>query len=120
MLLAVFLLAAIGAAIATTLLLISVSSVQTTGSIQDSLQAKWFANSCAEAGLNQIVADVEYLGNGSLTFPTGACTYVVAQHDATSDVIRATGTVGNIIRRVAIVILVPQRSIQTWQEVTGF
>ena len=120
MLLAVFLLAAIGAAVSTTLLMLSVSSAQTSGTLQESLEARGLANTCAELGLQHMVGHTTYIGNGSLTLGQGSCTYTVAQLDASRDAVTGTGVVGGTTRKVEVIIVAAALSVTTWQEVPTF
>lgn len=120
MLLSVLVLAAIGVAISSTLMLLSISNVQTAAAAQDSQFAKSLANTCAELGLEQLVASATYLGSGSKTLQSGTCGYTVATYDASDDVVTAQGTSNQSTRKVKIIITIPGRSITLWQEVADF
>lgn len=120
MLLSVFVLSAIGVAVSTTLLSLSISSAQTTITTDEAQKAKALANTCAELGLEQIIVSVDYIGSGVGALGSGTCTYTVAALDPSTDVITAVGMSGQVTRKVKVMLAMPGRSIITWQEVSDF
>lgn len=120
MLLSVLVLAAIGVAVSSTLLLLSASGAQTAVTIQSAQAAKELANTCAQLGLEQLVANSSYLGSGTKTFSSGTCAYSVIQNGTGYDYVQAAATSSGAVRRVKVLITVPGRSIVTWSEVSDF
>lgn len=117
MLLSVLILAAIGMFVSTTLLILSVSSAQTAGSLQESEQARFLANACVEKGLQQLITSTTYTGSGSLTLSTGSCTYTVSAIDSSNDSVVGSSTVGQMTRRAKAMVYVSQLLVTTWQEI---
>lgn len=120
MILSVLTLATIGVAISSTLLLLSVANSQTALSSQDAQFAKSLANTCAELGLEGIIASASYTGSGSHTLLTGSCTFSVSAYDAYSSVVVATGVANQATRKVRVLVKVPSRTIMSWQEVADY
>ena len=120
MLLSTILLAALGVAISTTLLLLSISSAQTSAAVQNSAQAKSLSSACAELALQQLGISPTYLGSNTTPLFGGTCAYNVSAINASTDKINATGTVGQISRKTQIIIAIPSLSFISWQEVSDF
>ena len=116
MLLSVLILAVVGVAISTTLLMLSISGAQTAGTSEESQKARALANACAEKGLQQLVTSSSYLGSGSLTVGSNTCLYSVAVNDTSSDKILASSTVGQTTRKLLVKITVPGLTAMTWQD----
>ena len=123
-LVSVLVVGAVGIAITTSLLLLGVGSSQTSYAYQQSNQAKFLANACAEEALQQIRDSTLFAGSNSLTLGQGTCTYTVINTTPTGQerTITASGTVGTIIRKVVIFInkINPTMKVTSWQEVAGF
>ncbi len=117
MLLSVLILAAIGMFISTTLLILSVSAAQTTGSLQESQQARALASACVEKGLQQLITLNTYTGSGSQTLGLGTCTYTVSTIDPYNDSVVGVGTVGQTTRRAKAIIYISQLLVTSWQEI---
>lgn len=85
-------------------------------------QAKALANACAEQALQYIRSDVSYSGSGNLSLTGGTCSYTVINAGGANFTINATGTAGNAIRKIEILIsqVNPQINITSWQEVADF
>ncbi len=120
MLLSVLVLAVVGVAVSTTLLLLSVSAAQTATNVQESQGAKALANACTEIALQRLVVSASYLGNGLANIGQGSCTYTVAQIDSSRDTVGGTGTVGEMVRKVQVTITIPGLIVTSWQEVADF
>lgn len=118
-LLSVMIISAIGLSIATALLFLGTTTSQNSLLLQQSAEAKSFANACGEEALQQIYTDNAYSGSGSLTFAEGSCNYAVTNPGSQSPSISTQGSVGEIIRQVQITVgdLTPQLTISSWQEI---
>ncbi len=122
-LISVLVLAVVGMAISTTLLMMSVSSAQTTLIVQDALQAQELAHTCAELGLQALVTTPTFTGSSAsttLTGQSGSCIYSVVAIDATHSTINSTGAIRQVSQKVQIQMLIPQLTILSWQEVGSF
>jgi hypothetical protein len=118
-LLSVLILAAVGVAIATSLLYLSVGTSQTALATQESAESNALANACAEEALQKLVTSSAFTGTGALTLGQGTCSYTVAV-SGTNDSIKSIGTVGITVRKAEIIIAIPQLTISSWQEVSDF
>lgn len=116
LLLSVLILAAVGVFISTTLLFLSVSSSQTTSSLQKSSQAKALADACVEKALQELIISNSYVGSGSATFGGGSCTYTVSTADASNAAIVGVGVADQTTRRVRAILYRPQLRVTSWQE----
>ena len=121
MLISVLALAAVGVAITTTLLLLSIASSQTSLAQQESQQARAYASTCGELALQKLITTPAYLGILVVPLPQGSCTYSIAQKAAgANDKINAVGTINQTSRKVQIIVTTPNLSVVTWQEVGDF
>ena len=113
---------AIGLAVAVALLLLGSSATRTALAVQQSAQARMFADSCAEEALQQIRSSTSFVGSGSLTFGADTCWYNVTNLSGQSRLITASSTVGTIVRKVRVNLdrINPQINVTSWQEVDGF
>lgn len=85
-------------------------------------RAKGVVNACAEKALEQIRENVNYQGNGSLSFDYGNCFFTVSNLGGLNRNIIASSTVSGIIRKVSINInqINPKLNVLSWQEVANF
>lgn len=120
MLLSVLVLASVGTAVSTTLLLIGISSAQTFSTIEESHKAKALANTCAEMALQVIATTPSFVGSNSMVLGQGSCNYIVSATSGTEDQINATGIVGDTRRKVKVRLSMPERIILSWEEVSDF
>lgn len=118
-LLSILLVGAIGVAITTSMILLGLSSSNTSFSYQKMHQAKNLANACAEEALQQIRDSTAYVGSSGLTQGQGTCTYTVTNTGAETRQIDVTGTVGTVIRKntINITAITPLIIISSWQEI---
>ncbi len=121
-LITVLLIAAVGTAIVTSLILLGLGSSRTRFSLEQSNQAKALANACSEEALQQIRDSTPFTGTGSLTLGQGSCSYTVTSGGSQNRTITSTGTVGTIIRKVKITIdkINPSINVTFWQEMADF
>jgi hypothetical protein len=118
-LLSVLILAAVGMALSTALLYLTIGGTETSLALSESQEANGLANTCAESALEKLAASASYTGTASLTVGAGTCTAVVISNGS-SDSIDSTGTVGSTIRKVEIKIGIPQLTVSSWQELGDF
>lgn len=122
-LISVLVIGAVGIAIATSLILLGISFSRTSFAVEQSSQARALSNACAEEALQQIKDSPSYTGTSGLRAPgLGVCSYIVQSQGGQNRTIFSTGTVGNVVRKVKIVIVSvsPSITISTWQEVALF
>ncbi len=122
-LISVLVIGAVGIAIATSLILLGLSSSRTSFAIEQSNQAKALVNACAEYSLQQIKNSPSYTGTSGLRAPgLGTCSYLVQSQGGQNRTILSIGTVGAVVRKLKIVIVSvsPNITISTWQEVALF
>lgn len=118
-LLTVLITGAAATAIALALLASGTDSQRTVLVIQQSAQARSLASACGEEGLQQIHDNTAFTGTNNLSLGQGACSYTVANTGGSTRTVDATGTVGNIVRKVKIYVTIGASSISitSWQEV---
>jgi hypothetical protein len=121
-LLATLIVAAVGLAITSSFVLLGLDFSRTVFSLEQSNQAKAFANACAEEALQQIRNDTNYAGAGNLSFSRGTCSYTVTSQGGESRTINSSGLVGTLTRKVKITInqINPKITVFSWQEVADF
>jgi hypothetical protein len=123
LLLSVLVVVVIGTAVATSLLLWSVTDAQTTTILQQSARARQLAQTCAEEALWQLQQDTAYAAGGTLTVGADSCSIVAITGTGGSNrVINASGTVGSVVRRVQVTVTTVANPpvIASWQEVADF
>ena len=113
---------AIGIAITTSLLLLSVGTLLTSFSEERSGQARALANACAEEGLRQIRHAAAFTGTGNLSLGSGTCSYTVTSQGGENRTVISSGLAGTVTRKVKVIINAIAPAIQTvsWQEVSDF
>ena len=121
-LLLVIITGAIGLATSISLLLLGVGSSKTSLSLEESNQAKALANACAEAALGQVRSSPAFSGGASLTLGRGSCSYSVTNLGGQNRLINASGTVGQVVRKIKINLnqITPKINLTSWQEVSDF
>jgi hypothetical protein len=120
-LISILVVGAIGTAIATSLILLGISSSRTSFSVEQSNQAKGLTNACVEEALQQVRNSSSFTGSGNLTLGQGSCSYIVTSQGGQNRMITASGTVGSIVRKVTVVInrITPLINLTSWQEVVN-
>ncbi len=116
-LMSVIVTSAVGIAIGVAILLLGVSSSQTSIVVEQSSHAKNLATACVEDALERIKELPSFTGLGNLVLGQGTCSYSVIGASPPKT-INATGTVSTVIRKVrATVSQINPKIIYTWQEV---
>ena len=72
-LISVLIVGAVGIAIATSLLLLGLSSSRTSFTIEQSSQARALADACAEKAITSLIQDENYQGNETINLGQGSC-----------------------------------------------
>lgn len=83
----------------------------------------FLAQACAEEGLIKLKEDLGYSGGEILSFESGTCTILPVEGGGNEDrVIKTSGSVENVVRRIKVVIDVinPEMQISSWEEVESF
>ena len=101
-LIGVLIIGSVCVAIAVLLLVSGVDSQRATLVAQQSAQARFLADTCAEEALQQIHDNTAYTGADSMTLGEGNCSVTVTAPDSSSRIISASGTVDNVVRKVKI------------------
>lgn len=113
---------AVGSVIAVSVLLLGISSQNTSFAIEQSSLAKSYAVACAEDALQEIRESTPFTGTGSISFAQGACTYTVTSQGGQARTITASAEVGMVIRKVKVIIdsINPTIDVVSWQEIPDF
>jgi hypothetical protein len=119
-LLAVIIVGAAATAIALVLLTTGTNTQRSSLVEQQSMQARQLAHACAEEALQIVHDTTSYAGTSSLTLGQGSCSYAVVNTGTTTRTITTSGTVGSVVRKVAVYVTISSLSISitSWQEVS--
>ena len=104
-------------------MLLSVTALQTSRSVQLSMQSLSNAHTCVERALLSMQSDLTYSGNETLTLTEGSCTLQTIGGSGSQDrTVCASGAVGNTTRRIEVYVnsVIPSVGIKSWQEVSSF
>jgi len=117
-LISILVLSAVGLSVVVSLVLLSVGSSRSSFILEQSNQAMFLANACAEEALMQIWNGDNFVGSGNLTLGQGTCTYLIS-NASTPKTIAVSGTVGTVTRRISITIdsVNPYIHPSSWQEI---
>jgi len=119
-LLSVLILGAVTTAVALALLTTGTDR-QRSGLIeQQSKQARAAAVACAEESLQIIHDTTSFTGTNNLALSPGTCTYTVTNTGGSDRTIVASGTVGNVVKKIQVYVTIEASSISvtSWQEVS--
>ncbi|MBN1778640.1 MAG: hypothetical protein JW816_00230 [Candidatus Buchananbacteria bacterium] len=121
-LISVLLVGAVGLVIVLSLVSLGLGLSKSGLVLQQSNQAKALANACAAEALQQVRDSTPFTGSGNLSLGLGSCSYTVTSQGGQDRTVIATGTVGNVIRKVKVIIdkITPDIQVVTWQEVADF
>lgn len=119
-LLAVLIVGAVATATSLVLLATSADSQRSAIVSQQAKQARALAVACSEEALQKMHEDTAYTGTAGLTLGQGNCSYTVTSTGANTRTIVATGTVGNIARKIQISATLSSSniSITSWQDIS--
>lgn len=119
-LMSVLLIGAVGSAITLSVLLWGLRTARTGFTYQEFVQAKALADACAEEAIQQLATSLTCSASGTLTIGEGDCDYAAA--GGASCTVSATGTVGDVVRRVEVGVTIAETSMSltSWQEVAQF
>ena len=111
----------VGAVIATSAVLLGLSSSQSSYSLEKSAQTRSFANACVEDALEKI-KDSDFIGSDNIVFTDGDCSYTVTDLAGEIRRIESTGSLDETIRKIKVEIdqINPSINISLWQEVADF
>ncbi len=114
--------AAIGTAIAASVILLGLGASRSGFSLQQSAQARGLANACIEEAMQQLRSFTPFTGTGSLAMGQGSCNYTVISGGAQNRTATSSGTVGTVVRKVKAIInkINPAITVVSWQEVDSF
>ena len=118
-LISILIVAAVGTAIAVSLILTGLGASRTSLVVQQSVQARALAAACTESALQEIRKITQFSGTGTTTTSEGICTYRVIALAGQNRTIDATSTVGSILQkiRVSVTAINPKITVSSWQEV---
>lgn len=104
------------------MILLGLGSSRNSFSLEESNQAKALANACAEEALQEIQDLLVYEGSDTISLGQGSCSYTVTRLASQNRDIEASGTVGDVVRKIEISIdqIRPEINIVSWQEVADF
>jgi len=119
-LLSVIILGAISILVLTTTLAVDTESIFATDVLEQSKQARFFADSCAERAIDLLKQNNLYAGTETYNFTSGSCTVgAVSGSGNTNRTFTTTGIYENATRKVTVTVSVvnPTTTIGSWQEV---
>jgi hypothetical protein len=122
LLLSVLIVGAVGTAIATSILMLSIGNNLNSLASQQADQALSIATACAEDTLEQLRIDPTYAGNTTLSFDDGDCVVNPVISTEGVHIVQVTGTVGTIVHKLEITIqdIGPPTVITSWRDVDEF
>jgi hypothetical protein len=118
-LITVLIVSAAATAIALTMLATGTDAQRSANIQQQSKQARALAVACGQEAAQQIHDNMAFGGTVTTPLGQGSCTYTVTKTSATVRTIAATGTVGNVIKKVqaSMTIGAAAVAIGTWSDV---
>lgn len=120
-LLSTLFLVTIGGVVAGSLILLGLGFSKSSFALEQSNQAKALANACAEEALLKLKQDLSYAGNETITLASGSCQIQDVKGTGPNRIIKTTGTVGTIIRKVEVKVKIsPSFTLTSWLEVADF
>ena len=119
-LVSVLVVSTIAVAVTISLIFLGLGSSRSSFVHQQSAQAKNLANACVHKALLEITHN-NFTGSGNLYFQYGSCSYLVTDLGGTNRDVRGEAIVGNITRRVKVLVdQVSPANVTSWQEVVSF
>lgn len=120
-LLATLFLVAIGGVVAGSLILLGLGFSKSSFALEQSNQAKALANACAEEALLKLKQNISYTGNETIALAQGSCQIQDMKGAGPNRIIKTTGTIGTIIRKVEVKVKIsPSFTLTSWLEVADF
>lgn len=118
-LLSVLVVSAVTLSIGLSLLVSGIDASRIGFLFENSGQARFLADACAEEALQEIRDFTPFTGSGGLSFEYGDCTYTVVSGGGQSRTVTASSTVDTVVRKVTISITAinPLIVISSWEEV---
>lgn len=120
----------VGISLATSFLLSGGSGALRESATELTLEARAYADACAERGLYDIQSEILFSGDGELSLSNGSCSYVVDSINESSSLVESTGYAESAVRKVRVGvttnILVDESGTSTvitnvdWEEVDDF
>ena len=122
LLLSTLVVGAVGTAIATSILMLSVGNNLNSLAAEQSAQALANATACMEDTLEQLRLDDTYVGDTTINFEQGSCTIEPVVVSGGFHVIQVTGTVNTIVRKLEVEVddIGPPTVIESWRDVDTF
>jgi hypothetical protein len=120
-LLSVIALGAVGLAITVSLLTSGITFSKTNFEVQQKIQSRMAATSCAEEAMQQILDTGIETGSGILTIGSSTCSYTISS-TSTNLLVQAVGTSTSVVTRLNIILAssTPRIKLSSWQEVGDF
>jgi hypothetical protein len=103
-LLSVIAVGALSAIIATSLLFSGTTSLQTTRTLQEGVQARALAHTCAERALIQIKNDPSASGSTEITEQPGSCTYFIQNNNDEESIVQSRGIVNSVTKKLLLTV----------------
>ncbi len=113
----------IGVAVSVGLLLLGVSSMKTSESMENSAKARYIADACGEYALESLRKNHQYGGSEQLNFDYGTCEIKpIISVGGDQRTVQVESNVGTVKRRIQInvVVLSPVMEYDSWSEVSDF
>lgn len=121
-LLTVLVIGAVSVSLMTSVVLIGLGTSRSSAEAQRSLEAMSAADACTELALQLIWNASTYTGTSNLTIGNATCSVTVANTGGENRTVTSTGTSGQAIRKVKVLITAvsSQITVSSWQEVADF
>lgn len=118
LLLTLLIVGAVGLVVTISFLLIGVGNTKTSFSLEQANQARALANACAEDALQTLHDNTSFSGYGALSSSIGTCSYEVSDDGGNKNIV-ASSTVGQVIRKVEVIVdqVTPEINVSSWQEI---
>lgn len=118
MLISTIIIGVVGAAVATSVLLLGSSATKTSSTLEQSQIAKNVATACAEVALQTVHDNFSYAGTANVTLTDGSCGYTVIVGSGENRTITILATAGTVKRKIQVLVTQLTGTIlSTWQEV---
>ena len=118
-LISVLIISAIVVLIATSASLVSISESDMSLEENQAWETFYLATACAEEALQQIRDSTEFSGSRDFPLGSGTCSYTVTKLTEQNRIVTASGSLGNIMRKIKITLdkITPDINITSWQQV---
>ena len=101
-LLAALIVIVVGVSLTASLLLSGGSGAFRASALEQTLEARAYADACAEKGLMEVRDNILFSGSGTLGLTDGSCSYSVTAAGETASTVQSTGYAESAVRKVRV------------------